>query len=154
MKHTHLDLYDDEDFLLCNDLDIHYENGEILPCFRTTYSKEFNMCLAVCPSFKNLNKQEYFLLYSDTNPQNAEKMARIKFRKPEYVIYPNYSKERWILNTAQRKQLMQFLTQSYSEHDPNNTIWKSLIHDFNWEAEKATLPADLPIPDYLHSLSI
>ncbi|MBR4318856.1 MAG: hypothetical protein IKP69_02240 [Oscillospiraceae bacterium] len=157
MKHHPLNLYDDEDFLLCNDLDIYYENGEFLPYFNTIYwDKSFNMCLAICPDVRNLQKQEYFLLYSDINPQNAKKSARIKFRNPEYVICSNYSKERWILNTAQRKQLMQMLTHAYA---PNYTVWNVLINEFNrelWddETEKMTLPPDLPIPDYVHYLSI
>ena len=157
MKHHPLNLYDDADFLLCSDLDIYYENGEFLPYFSTIYwDKAFNMCLAVCPDVRNLQKQECFLLYSDINPQNAKKSARIKFRKPEYVICSSYSKERWVLNTAQRKQLMQMLTHAY---DLNHTVWNAMIDKFNrelWgdETEKMTLSPDLPIPDYVHYLSI
>lgn len=84
-------LYDNYDLELCEALAIDSEAGEILSEFaKVARDYNLNVSLAVNPDKShNLKYMEYFKVYNDTNPDKAHKIARIKFRYPEYVIHHN-----------------------------------------------------------------
>ncbi|MDE6035609.1 MAG: hypothetical protein K2G36_06830 [Ruminococcus sp.] len=163
------DLYDDYDLELCEAFDVNIEEGEILTEFATVERNDnLNISLAVNPDQnRNLKYMEYFKFYNDKNPYKARKIARIKFRSPEYVIHhKNRGKENWFPNSKEKRILMQLLRQPCEKH-PGFSIWQGLILDFNYETglsyeetkrnkqlsrfgmpHPEYLPIDLKIPDY------
>lgn len=109
---------------------------------------------------------EYFKIFDSTNERRAKKMARILFRKPEYVYHSNNrGKEIWMLNSKEKRYLMDIL-HTQNEDDPNITNWQNIILAYNFEKGLAKhrskenllssgklkysryLPYDLEIPDY------
>ena len=153
-------LYDDYDLKLCEVFAVDIEEGEILTEFATV-ARDYNLnvSLAVNPDQnRNLKNTEYFKFYNDTRPDKAHKIARIKFRSPEYVIHHNNGgKENWFLNSKEKKILMQLLRQP-CKNQPGFSIWQGLILDFNKETEldyeetkknKQISRFDMPYPDYL-----
>ncbi|MDE6833584.1 MAG: hypothetical protein K2J39_04985 [Ruminococcus sp.] len=161
-------LYDDYDLELCEAFAVDIEEGEVLTEF-STVARDYglNVSLVINPDkSRNLKNAEYFKLYNNSRPDNASKIARIKFRSPEYVIHHNNgSKNNWFLNTAEKNMLMQLLRQPCKKHN-GFSIWQGLILDFNWETGldyegtkgnnqsgnmpyPEYLPIDLKIPDYL-----
>lgn len=109
---------------------------------------------------------EYFKLYNAFNHSNAKKMARIEFRRPEYVVHGNMmGKSKWFLNAREKDDLMDFLnSKNATRPDLNN--WKYGIVAFNNEKgldpedteqnllsagtlnHPRYLPFDLKMPDY------
>lgn len=153
-KNKIIDLYDDEDLLLCEDYAIDIYAGEILTEFATVQrDNRFNMCVAVNPDRKrNLKNSEYFKVYNHIHPDKATKIARIKFRECGYVIHCNNGgKKNWELNLKERKQLMRILI-SPSKSFPNKSVWEELIRNYNNEAGFDSLPKNLRIPDYVNFL--
>lgn len=163
-------LYDDYDLELCEAFAVDIEESEILTQF-TTVARDYNLniSLVINPDKnQNLNNTEYFKFYNNANPDKASKIARIKFRLPEYIIYHNNGgKENWFLDSEEKKILMEILRQPCEKY-PEFSIWQGLISDFNWETgldrsetKKNSisdmlypdfLPIDLKIPDYLNKL--
>ena len=162
-------LYDDYDLELCETFDVNIEEGEVLTEF-STVARDYglNVSLVINPDKnRNLKNTEYFKFYNNARPDNASKIARIKFRSPEYVIHhKNRGKENWFLNPAEKNILMKLLNQPCEKHT-RFSIWQGLILDFNYETGldyKETkknkqisrfgmphpdyLPIDLKIPDY------
>lgn len=113
----------------------------------------------------------YFKVYKGTNYQSAEKMCRISFEKPEYIVHTNNNgAENWILNSKERKQLVKLLNKksgsaSFTKSEMSN--WELAIVEFNKEKgytqikteklikknpkyikDKDLLPFNLPMPDY------
>lgn len=149
-----IELYDDEDLLLCEEYAIDIYAGEILTEFATVQrDNRFNMCVAVNPDRKrNLKNTEYFKVYNHIDPTKATKIARIKFRECEYVIHNNNGgKKNWKLNSKERKQLMKILI-SPSKNFPDKRVWDELIRNYNNEAGFDSLPKKLVIPDYVNWL--
>ena len=149
-----IELYDDEDLLLCEEYAIDIYAGEILTEFATVQrDNRFNMCVAVNPDRKrNLKNSEYFKVYNHIDPTKATKIARIKFRECEYVIHNNNGgKKNWKLNSKERKQLMKILI-SPSKNFPDKRVWDELIRNYNNEAGFDSLPKKLVIPDYVNWL--
>ena len=109
---------------------------------------------------------EYFKFYNAFNHSNAKKMARIEFRRPEYVIHSNMMGEKtWYLNAHEKNDLMDFLNSQNSTR-PDLSNWQYGIIAFNNEkglnpeeteqnllADRTLrhpnfLPFDLQMPDY------
>lgn len=128
-------LYDDEDLLLCDEYSIDIEAGEVLTEFATVArASDLNICAAVNPDNKrNLYGMEYFKVYNHCDPTKASKIARIKFRSPDYVIHRNNKNmKNWILNSKEIKNLMILLNSPCKKH-PKFSVWQGLILDFNYE---------------------
>jgi len=167
-------LYDDEDLRLCDAYSIDIEAGEVLTEFATVArASDLNISVAVNPDSKrNLYEMEYFKVYNHYDPTRANKIARIKFRLPDYVIHTNSKgMKNWVLNAKEIKNLMLLLKSPCKKH-PEFSVWQGLILDFNYETgldyEKTKankenvekdekirklqypeyLPIDLKIPDY------
>ena len=168
------DLYDDYDSQLCEDYSVDIDAGEILTEFATVKrDRNLNICVAVNPDrHRNLKNMEYFKIYNHTDHLRATKIARIKFRAPEYVIHNNRKGvENWFLNSKDIKNMIQVLN-SPSDNYPGFTTWQGLILNFNYESGDLDfeetkknvqdngktlphpdfLPIDLPIPDYQNFL--
>ena len=162
------DLYTEEEMILCDELAIDIESGEFFHEFATVArDSNLNMSVAVNPDRnRNLKNIEYFKVYNHVNPQRATKIARIKFRHPEYIIHNNNRRlKNWTLTSADKASLLELLnSESKKDIIPQITVWQSLIISFNYEmgldnvdtlknkSKKLVypdfLPIDLPIPDY------
>lgn len=109
---------------------------------------------------------EYFKFYNAANSRRANKVARIEFRRPKYVIHKSDDgKTNWFLNGREKAKLIEFLKQTNSTR-LDLTNWRYAIMAFNNEkgldphfTEKNLLssgklkypkflPFDLPMPDY------
>ena len=120
---------------------------------------------------RNWYGEEYFKVYDNLSIGRAKKLARIKFRSPEYVIHYNSN---WVLNTKEKKELIKFLKEPNKLLDGVSTNWQYAIVMFNREAylnehsfqdliitieeqqqlddkdaRKYYLPIDLQMPNYL-----
>lgn len=114
----------------------------------------------------NRSGDEYFKLYNKTNRDSATKIARISFRKAEYIHYSmNQGKEDWILNAREKKYIIKaFTKKNPAFYGGQYTYWQFAIAQFNLEKgldyEKTFknvgkklkypkyLPFDLEMPDY------
>ena len=56
-------------------------------------------------STRNWYEEEYFKIYDNLSVSSAKKLARIKFRSPEYVIHTGSN---WELNSKEKKDLIKF----------------------------------------------
>lgn len=124
---------------------------EILPKSIFVYSNnDYNMSLVINLYFKDIiiDGNEYFKVYNNINPNKATKVARIKFRKPEYIIYDNNNGiENWFLNSIEKRSLMRILISPSSLY-PDRIVWNELIRLFNKEIGYNSLPNDLKMPKY------
>ena len=106
---------------------------------------------------------DYFKFYNHKDYQSATHVARISFYKPEYRIHRAYDgKKTWVLNSKERKKLMQLLNEEGKYLGYNN--FQCAIIDFNLERGLPPLktrdnkvdnpkypeflPIDLPMPNY------
>lgn len=114
----------------------------------------------------NREGDEYFKLYNKTSRSSATKIARISFRKTEYIYHSmNQDKEDWILNAKEKKYIVKaFKKKNPAFYDGQYTYWQFAIAQFNLEKGldyKKTfknagkklkypkyLPFDLEMPDY------
>ena len=151
-------LYDDYDIELCKAFAVDIEAGEILTDFSTVARDyDLNVSLVINPDMnRNSKNTEYFKLYNNSRPDNASRIARIKFRSPEYVVcHNNGGKENWFLNPAEKNMLMKILNQPCEKHT-GFSVWQGLILDFNWETgldyestKKNKQSGNMPYPEYL-----
>lgn len=136
-------------------------------------AKGNNNFIAVNPdSSRGWYNEEYFKVYNNDNARKADKVIRIKFRSAQYVYHKNSDgKQDWILNSKERKQLIDLLNKQSKL--PGFTNWQYAIIQFNTEAymdenpemfktltiqtqekmdknnpQKYYLPIDLQMPDY------
>lgn len=140
-----------------------FEIKEHLEEMATVFSdKTHNLLCQVNPDSGRLGL-EYFKIYNNFQWKTATKIARIEFRKPEYVIHTS-NKENWVLNSHERKTLVKLL-QMPSRLNNNFTNFQMAIIQFNLEKGLDVdstlenkidnliypdyLPIDLPIPNYL-----
>ncbi len=167
------DLYDDHDLILCDELAVDIEAGEMLDEYSTVARvRDLNICLAVNPDHcEDSPGMEYFKVYNNCDAALADKIARIRFRSPEYVIHhPGNNKENWFLNEEEVAQLLELLQRPCENSQfPDLSIWQALIMASNWEAwgvdyeetcsnrtcsetnqllHPKFLPIDLPVPEY------
>lgn len=121
-------------------------------------------------STRNWYEEEYFKVYDNLSVSSAKKLARIKFRSPEYVVHTGSN---WELNSKEKKDLIKFLNESNKKVPYVKNNWEYAILMFNQEAyqdeesmedlvitikeqsemdesnpRKYYLPIDLPMPDY------
>lgn len=120
---------------------------------------------------RNWYGEEYFKVYDNLSIGKAKKLARIKFRSPDYVIHYNSN---WVLNSKEKKDLINFLKEPNTLLDDIENNWQYAIIMFNREAylnehkfkdliittneqrlldkndpRKYYLPIDLEMPNYL-----
>lgn len=117
---------------------------ELLGEMATVYkSREYSILIAVTPDSSRAGNP-YFKFLNNSNYLNADKIIRILFHKPDYVIHKD-GKELWELNNKDKKLLMQILKQrskKYKEY----TNWDAAKFDWNCEY----LEEMLDIEDYFN----
>lgn len=144
---------------LLEDLEIKEPLEEMATVFRDI---KRNMICQVNPDSGRIGL-EYFKIYNHINVSAARKIARIEFRRPEYVIHSD-NKQKWFLNSSEKKILM-FVLQTESKKYKGYTNFQAAIIDFNNEKGLDIdlteqnfvndlkypdyLPIDLPMPNYL-----
>lgn len=105
-------------------------------------------------SGRNYYNQEYFKIFNSESPSKATKVARILFRRPEY-IYHKDQYEQWILNSKERKALNLAFKQK-SKYQKDCTIWQYGILQFNLETydipfeetKQITINSQKEMPEY------
>ena len=108
----------------------------------------------------------YFKVYNDASYGAATAMNRISFNGPEYIEHTTYGKDRWFLNSKEKRNLISLLNAPSEHIDRRDTSreytnWEWAIIQYNNEicavGEKDTvagrlkgkaLSIDLPMPDY------
>lgn len=133
---------------------------------------EINWSIYVEPD-RRRNRPTYFKLYSDANYVDAEYCARISLLKPEYIIHKDGDKKPFVLNSHEKKTLINFLNGHQYGRKKSNvselTVWQRLIAFWNKEMGyvddiedaldhnsentdindiDSPLPIDLEMPDY------
>ena len=74
---------------------------EYLEEMATIYkSKEYGICVAVNPD-SNRNGLPYFKFYNDSDFRKAEKVIRIMFKEPDYVVHKD-GKKLWKVNSGEK----------------------------------------------------
>lgn len=109
----------------------------------------------------------YFKIYNSESYDTAEGMNRISFNEPAYIQHTTYGKNRWYLNSKEKKNLISLLKASSDHIDRRDTAreysnWEWAIIQYNNEicavGEKDTvagrlkgnaLSIDLPMPNYM-----
>lgn len=142
-------------------LNASYEIDAMATIYRDTKGR---FSIAVNPD-PNRTGDEYFKLYNNAKKFAATKVARILFRKAEYVYHTNSDgKEDWILNAKEKKYLVKALQKQAKMPYEKYTNWQKAILLFNDEKDldqektlknllpkpkyKNYLPFNLPMPDY------
>lgn len=72
--------------------------------------------------------EHYFKVYNHSRMTSADKVARISFDEPRYIIHKDSSgKQPWILDSVSKKNMIMLLSKN------NYSVWKKLIANFNRE---------------------
>ena len=99
---------------------------------------------------------EYFKLYNNARKSAATKVARIMFKSAKYVHHTNYDgKDDWVLNSGERKYLVEALKKRAKHPYQEYTNWQKAILLFNDEKDldqDKTLENLLPNPKYSNYL--
>ena len=140
-------------------------------------TNKFNYLIDVAPDRRNKIGDECFELFDNEIRFYADKVARISFRRPEYIRshFSLLDKDKWILNNQEKEDLMDTLNSKplYDESEYFKTTWEYMIFQFVlnsigsqcWVYEFSDdgvdnllsskklaypdcLPDDLPMPDY------
>lgn len=159
---------------IINDI-LHTSEEYELVCEMANVARNFeiNWSIYVEPD-KRRNKPTYFKLYSDANYTEAEFCARISLLSPEYIIHREGDKKPFVLNSHEKKLLVNFLNGHQYGRKKSNvselTVWQRLIAFWNKEMGyiddiadaleftsentdiddiNSPLPIDLKMPNYL-----
>lgn len=110
---------------------------------------------------------EYFKYFDSAGEHSAKRLARIEYRKPQYVYHShNRGKDIWKLNGKEKEMLMDMMNSKNEEND-RITNWQKSILQYNLEKGLSAsetmqnlissrnnlkhpghLPFDLEMPDY------
>ena len=154
-----ISIFDDffQDFIIDNSI---YELNELL----VGVDNRRGFSLHVDPAPTHNGNDAYFKFYDSSEYESAEFVARIKFKKPEYVIHNGRDRKKtWKLVSHDKKNLIKFLKSRNKKH-PDLTNWQYAIILFNkvlnlppaetmnklsrkFDPNKH-LPIDLKMPDY------
>ena len=133
----------------------------------STVARDFvhNMSIAVNPD-DSRNNPLYFKLFDSTNYLKATRCARIRFMEAKYEPPHKDSKENWVLNSHERRALVEFLKShirgrkqersELSNWEYAIASWNVEMHYIDNQSEAADLvpgatplPLCTPMPDYL-----
>ena len=147
---------------LLEKMTIEYELANPLLCEKANVYIDDDLNITLQVNRNEGSNDSYFKVYNHKDYRKADKVARINFRKPEYIYHVNSDgKKDWALNSRERTKLLEILNMVVFHGE---TVWTMLILSFNLEgglgAQKTAmnkmdnliyhkhLPIDLPIPDY------
>ena len=107
----------------------------------------YNVCIAVNPdSTKEGNP--YFKYYNHQSYRSADKVIRILFKEPGFVIHTNRDgKEFYNIGSHEKKILMKVLTSPYSANK-NYTVWDNAKFQWNYEY----LELDIDFEEYMNGV--
>ena len=104
---------------------------EYLEEMATIYkSKEYGVCVAVNPD-SGRSGNPYFKFFNNSDFRKANKIIRILFKKPDYVVHKD-GKQLWKLNTKERKLLIQILKMESDSYEGISN-WNAAKYDWNRE---------------------
>lgn len=113
---------------------------EFLEEMATIYkSKEYSILIAVTPDSGRAGNP-YFKFLNNSNYLNADKIIRILFHKPDYIVHTD-GKELWKLNNKDKKLLIKILNQ-HSKKYKEYTNWQAAKFDWNCEYLEEMLDID------------
>ena len=162
LKETILEILDEKLYPVCLD-----EMATII-----ADTKDGGMCIVVNAN-ETRKGMPYFKVVNHNSFRKAEKIARISFLKPEYIIHKNRDgKTNWVLNNQEKRHMIELLHQKSTNifrDGKRMSNWEKAIAQYNMENslinniekaedkklkdtkdfEKEALPIDLPIPDYM-----
>ena len=147
---------------LLEKMTIEYELANPLLCEKANVYIDDDLNITLQVNRNEGSNDSYFKVYNHKDYRKADKVARINFRKPEYIYHVNSDgKKDWALNSKEHAKLIKVLN---TVDFLGETVWIMLILFFNsegglnfGESEKNKmdnliypkhLPIDLPIPDY------
>lgn len=94
-----------------------------------------NINVQVNPDHNRL-EDPYFKVYNNARFESSDKVARISFLEPIYIVHAeryNCGRNNWFLNSKEKKRLIDFLIQEHSHHDTVMTTYQFSILMFNSE---------------------
>ena len=94
-----------------------------------------NFCIYVHPD-KHRKGEEYFKVFNSASFDSADKVCRISFRRPEYIIHTNSDgKINFKLNNEFRKEVIKILNtiRPVKINDNQITVWQWAILQYNNE---------------------
>ena len=107
---------------------IEHENlNEMATVFK---NKKQNVSIIVNPD-SNRSGNPYFKFVNNSNFRNADKLIRIMFNKPDYVIHHD-GKDLWKLNSKEKKLLITIMNKESSKYK-GYTNWQAAKFDWNYE---------------------
>lgn len=107
---------------------IEHENlNEMATVFK---NKEQNVSIIVNPD-SSRSGNPYFKFVNNSNFRNADKLIRIMFNKPDYVIHHD-GKDLWKLNSKEKKLLITIMNKESSKYK-GCTNWQAAKFDWNYE---------------------
>lgn len=145
---------------------------EMCPVIATSENKNHIKNISISlDADRNFYGIEYFKIYNNKSIKASTKMNRIRFREPKYEPH---SGSNWILNSKEKKDLIELLNASCEKTSGVKNNWQYAIRQFNMEAypdykteadliitieqqnkldnkdpRKYYLPIDLPMPNYM-----
>lgn len=105
----------------------HEDLNEMATIFK---NKEQNISVVVNPD-SNRSGNPYFKFVNNSNFRNADKIIRILFNRPDYVIHHD-GKELWELNSKEKKLLIAVMNKESSKYR-GYTNWQAAKFDWNYE---------------------
>ena len=94
----------------------------------------------------------YFKIYNNESYSTATRMNRVSFLEPSYIEHTTYGKKKWLLNSKDKKKLVELLTEPSDHIDRRDTSreysnWEWAIIQYNTEiccvGEKDTVAGNL-----------
>lgn len=107
---------------------LHITTAESLYAMSNVYTNyTYKLSFQVNPTDSRIG-EHYFKVYNHSRMTSSDKVARISFDEPRYIIHKDSSgKQPWILDSASKKNMIMLLSKN------NYSVWKKLIANFNRE---------------------
>lgn len=107
---------------------LHITTAESVYAMSNVYTNyTYRLSFQVNPTDSRVG-EHYFKVYNHSSMSAADKVARISFDEPRYIIHKDgHGKQPWILDSSAKKNMMHLLSKN------NYSVWKKLIANFNRE---------------------
>ena len=107
---------------------LHITTAESIYAMSNVYTNyTYRLSFQVNPTESRIG-EHYFKVYNHPSVTAADKVARISFDEPRYIIHKDSKgKQPWILDSTSKKNMIALLSKN------NYSVWKKLIANFNKE---------------------
>lgn len=107
---------------------LHITTAESVYAMSNVYmSGKYNITFQVNPTESRAG-EHYFKVYNSFSVSSSDKIARISFDEPRYIIHKDgLGKQPWTIDSSSKKKMIMLLKMN------NYSIWKKLIANFNRE---------------------